>query len=378
MNSQPGAEEFGPVADIVLRAPSPEQFIAHFAATPTTTLVGNVSATLTLAHDGDHVLPVVVNDGGYGDSYVAAPHSAYVLYPKAELDLVELGRLRLPARILIGLADRLLRGLRINQAVQIDNWLLSTNLHGGWTGDGIAAVRADLVERFPGHYLVVRSVDGWSCPELLRNLRADGWLLLPSRQIWVTDRPQQEWATRNSVKNDRRKLVQSGLQVEDIRQLSDGDAARVAQLYAMLYIRKYSALNPQYTPRWMQMAVATGLLHIRVVRDSHGEILAAAGLVARGGIATNPMLGYDTSRPQSEGLYRIASWMAGDFACSRGLKFHGSAGAGHFKQQRGARSEIEYTAFHAGHLPLWRRLPLALVAIALERLAIPVMKRRML
>jgi hypothetical protein len=378
MSSQPGAEEFGPVTGAALGDPSPEQFVAHFAAAPPETLVANVSATLTLVHDGDHVLPVVVNDAGYGDSYVAAPHSAYVLYPRAELGLVDLGRLRIPARILIDLADRMLRALRINQAVQIDNWLLSTNLHGAWTGNGIAAVRTDLVRRFPGHYLAIRSVDGWSCPDLLHNLRADGWLLLPSRQIWVTDDPQRDWASRSSVKNDRRKLLQSGLVVEDIVWLSDADAARAAQLYAMLYIRKYSALNPQYTPRWMQMAVATGLLHLRVVRDSHGELLAVAGLVARDGIATNPMLGYDTSRPQSEGLYRIASWLAGDFACSRGLKFHGSAGAGHFKQQRGARSEIEYTAFQADHLPLWRRVPLALVAMALERLAIPVMKRRML
>jgi hypothetical protein len=341
-------------------------------------MVANVSAQVILVRHAGHDLPVVISNGGWGDSYVAAPHSAYVLYPRAELDMVDLGWLRTPASLLIALADRLFRMLRINHAVQIDNWLLSTNLHGQWTGSDIAALRTDLASRHPDHFLSVRSVDGWSCPDLLANLRADGWLLLPSRQIWVTDNVERDWASRNSVKNDGRKLLQSGLVVEDIGHLSDADAARIAQLYVMLYLRKYSALNPQYTPRWMQMAVATHLLHLRVVRDGQGEILAAAGVVVRGGIATNPMLGYDTTRPQSEGLYRIASWLVGDFARTRGLRVHGSAGAGHFKQQRGARSEIEYTAFHAGHLPFWRRVPLALVAVALERLAIPVMKKRML
>ncbi|GGB64841.1 hypothetical protein [Blastomonas aquatica] len=378
MNDQPDSAEFD--QPVTRRAGEPEasQFVSEVTARVMPSLIANVTAELTLVRHAGHDLPVVINHGDCGGSYVAAPHSAYVLYPKAELGLVDLGWLRVPASILIGLADRLFRTLRINHAVQIDNWLLSTNLHGEWTGAGIADLRADLARRYPNHFLVVRSVDPWSCPELLKNLRADGWLLLPSRQIWVTDDVERDWASRNSVKNDRRKLLQSGLIVEDVERLSDADAARIAQLYAMLYVHKYSALNPQYTPRWMQMAVATGLFHIRVARERDGQILAAAGIVARGGIATNPMLGYDTSRPQADGLYRIASWLVGDFARSHRLRVNGSAGAGHFKQQRGARSEIEYTAFHAGHLPFWRRAPLAWVALALEHLVIPVMKRRML
>lgn len=376
MNSQPDPERFSQVAAEVPGEPKAEAFVAHLSGRGMAALVANVSAEIVLERHEGHDLPLVVNHGQWGGSYVAAPHSAYVLYPQEELDLVDIGRLRLPAKILIAMADRLLRRMQINRAVQIDNWLLSTNLHGRWTGTGIAALRADLARRFPDHFLLVRSVDDWSSPELLANLRQDGWLLLPSRQIWVTDDLDREWATRNSVKNDRRKLVQSGLEIEDLERLSDADAARIAQLYAMLYIRKYSPLNPQYTPRWMQMAVETGLFHIRVARDAQGQILAAAGIVIRAGIATNPMLGYDTSRPQADGLYRIASWLVGDFARAHKLRLNGSAGAGHFKQQRGARSQIEYTAFHAAHLPAWRRVPLVVIAIALDWLAIPVMQKR--
>ncbi len=378
MNGQPDPAEFDQPATQGPGEPCASAFVSQFAGRAIAALIANVAADVTLVRHAGFDLPVVITDGDWGGSYVAAPHSAYVLYPRAELDMVDLGRMRVPARILIGLADRLFRKLRINHTVQIDNWLLSTNLHGRWTGAGVGQLRAELARRHPDHFIVVRSVDPWSCPELLDNLRRDGWLLLPSRQIWVTDDMERDWASRNNVKNDRRKLRQSGLIVEDITCLSGADAARIAQLYAMLYVHKYSVLNPQYTPRWMQMAVATGLFHIRIARDTHGQILAAAGIVVRGGIATNPMLGYDTSRPQAEGLYRIASWMVGDFARTRRLRVHGSAGAGHFKQQRGARSEIEYTAFHAGHLPFWRRAPLALTALALEHLAIPVMQKRML
>lgn len=361
-------------------APDPRarRFVDGLAKGALGTFIANVSARVLLVQGKDYSLPVVVSDGHWGDSYVASPHSTYVLYPQAELDMVDLGHWKRLARLLIGAADQLLRGLRINHAVQIDNWLLSTNLHGSWTGQGLADLRTGLMQRFPDHYFVIRSVDRWSSPVLMRSLRADGWLMLPSRQIWVTDDVERDWASRKSVKNDLRKLAQSGLVVEDVARLSDSDAARVAELYTMLYIRKYSLLNPQYTPRWMQMAVACGLFHLRVARDADGLILAAAAIVVRGGIATNPMLGYDMQQPQAAGLYRIASCLVGDYARRHKLKLHGSAGAGHFKQQRGARSEIEFTAIHAAHLVWWRRWPLVLVAMALKRLAIPVMQNRML
>ncbi len=378
MNSQPPAEHF--LAPDARNGAGPDAtlFVERLRQSGPASLIANVEGEALLERAGEHALPVIVTSGSIGHSYVAAPHSAYVLYPRAELDLVDLGWMRVVARLLIGAADKLLRGLRVNRAVQIDNWLLSTSLHGHWQGEGLAELRQRLAGRYSDHYLLIRSVDDWSCPALTAALRADGWLLLPSRQIWVTDDLQRDWAVRKSVKNDGRKLAQSGLVVEDISLLSDADAARIAQIYAMLYIDKYSALNPQYSPAWMQLAVESGLFHLRVARDDAGQIMAAVGIVVRGDHATNPMMGYDRERPQSDGLYRIASWMVGDFALRHGLKLHGSAGAGHFKQQRGARSEIDFTAIHAGHLPVWRRWPLAAVAWTLEKIAVPQLRRRML
>ncbi|WAC24836.1 hypothetical protein [Blastomonas sp. SL216] len=378
MNSQPPAEHFQTTGPLRGTGPDAALFVERLREVGPATLIANVEGEALLERAGAHDLPVIVTSGSLGHSYVVAPHSAYVRYPRAELDLVNLGRMRGLASLAIGAADVLLRALRINRAVQIDNWLLSTSLHGDWRGEGLADLRQRLAGRYPDHYQLIRSVDDWSCPALTAALRADGWMLLPSRQIWVTDDLRRDWAVRKSVKNDGRKLAQSGLVVEDVTRLGDADARRIAQLYAMLYIDKYSALNPQYSPGWMQLAVETGLFQLRVARDSAGQIMAAAAIVVRGDIATNPMLGYDRERPQSEGLYRIASWLVGDFALRHGLRLHGSAGAGHFKQQRGARSAIDYIAIHAGHLPFWRRWPLAVIAWALERFAVPVLKRRML
>jgi hypothetical protein len=88
-----------------------------------------------------------------------------------------------------------------------------------------------------------------------------------------------------------------------------------------------------------------------------------------------PLLGYDMTRPQSEGLYRIASYMAADAAMNTGLRFHGSAGAGEFKRNRGARGIIEYMAVDGRHLSAPRRAGLAVLAAGLNAAMKPMLER---
>ena len=63
---------------------------------------------------------------------------------------------------------------------------------------------------------------------------------------------------------------------------------------------------------------------------------------------TAPVIGYDMGYPQKSGLYRITSLMVGDYAIKNGLRLNASSGAGEFKRLRGARSQIEYTAYWIG------------------------------
>jgi len=121
---------------------------------------------------------------------------------------------------------------------------------------------------------------------------------------------------------------------------------------------------------------AIGLIRYRVARRSDGTIMAVTGMMERAGVMTSPVVGYDTSRPQNEALYRIACYLSAARALERGWRLHNSAGAASFKRTRGARGVIEYTAFHAGHLSRSRRLTVAALAGGLERFVVPVMRRR--
>ncbi len=352
------------------------RYVAALQRHGTSHYIANAASTVALLRYGDRHLPVTVDDGTVGRTYVASPHSAYVLYARDEVALLGLGRLRYAADAVLGTLDGLLRAIRLNRAVHLDNWLLSTSLHGDWRGEGLPAMRARLAERFPDHFMILRSLDPWTCPELLAAARADGWTLLPSRQVWVTDDLARDWRPRNQTRNDARALRRSGLVVEQPGTLSAPDCARIAALYHQLYVGRYSAINPVFTPHFVGLTARLGLLTYRLVRNAEGTIMAVAGLRSAGGVGTMPLIGYDTARPQDEALYRIASYLAADLALERGLRFHGSAGASQFKRNRGAHGIIEYMAVDGRHLSAARRAGLELLAAGLQRCMVPMLEKQ--
>jgi hypothetical protein len=350
--------------------------VAGFRASGTSTLITNAACDVLLLRDGAMRLPITVDDGTRGRSYVSSPHSTYVLYPRDEIALLGLGGLRYAAEGVLGVLAGLLRITRLSRAAHLDNWLLSTSLHGTWDGAGLAGMRGLLAERYPDHFMIIRSLDPWSCPELLEAVREDGWTLLPARQVWVTDDLERDWRPRNNTANDRRALSKSGLVVDTPTHLTEAECERIAALYHKLYVARYSAINPVFTPRFVALSAANGLLTYCLLRDNTGTILAFAALRSAGGIGTLPLMGYDTARPQSEGLYRSACYIAADWAAAEGLRFHGSAGASQFKCNRGARGVIEYMAVDGRHLSAARQAGLKVLAAGLQRFMVPMLESR--
>lgn len=350
--------------------------VAGFRALGTPALIANAACEVMLLRHGATRLPVTIDDGAHGHSYVSSPHSTYVLYPRDEIALMGLGGVRYAAEGVLAVLAGLLRVSRLNRAVHLDNWLLSTNLHGDWDGTGLAVMREALAEHYPDHFTIIRSVDPWTAPTLFAAVRDDGWTLLPARQVWVTDDLSRDWQPRSHTKADARALRRSGLTLERPAAITPPDAARIADLYHQLYVGRYSAINPRFTPQYVAMSAASGLLQYNLLRDPAGEIMAFAALASAGGVGTVPLMGYDTSRPQDEALYRIASYCAADLALTRNLRFHGSAGASQFKRNRGARGVIEYMAVDGRHLSSSRRAGLTALAAGLNRFMVPMLERQ--
>jgi hypothetical protein len=137
---------------------------------------------------------------------------------------------------------------------------------------------------------------------------------------------------------------------------------------------KYSPFNPDFTERFFAHALATQSFYLIGLRKA-GRFDAVLGYFWRNGVMTTPIFGYDTGLPQALGLYRMISAVLAQEARRRGLLLHASSGAASFKRNRGAAPAIEYSAVYDRHLPVYRRLPWAILERVLNAVAVPLIRR---
>ena len=351
-------------------------YLETFSRLGSQALIANLRTTVLGLKYGERIFPVTVNEAEYGDAYVCLPHTAYSLYAKAELALVDAGPWTPALALLADAVGRLMRSAALNRIVHLNNWLLSTNLQGGWSGEGLDEICELLVRRYPDHVIAVRSLNRWSDDALFERFEQSGWTMLPSRQIYVTDDLERDWLTRRDTRRDLALLSATDYRIDRLEALRPGDSDRIAELYAMLYLDRYSTLNPAFTAAFIEMTHRERIFDYRGLRDAHGVLAAIVGCFVRADVLTTPIVGYDTARPVSESLYRMASALLAKEARERGLRLNGSAGAPDFKRHRGAHPMVEYTAYFVSHLSRYRQTVVGAMAGLLNRIAVPLLAER--
>jgi len=274
-------------------------------------------------------------------------------------------------------AEGLLRLSRADHAVYVNHLLFSTSLYGTWSGDDLGSALAALRKAYPDRAIIWRSLNEADHPGLLAAMDAQGARRLVSRIVWRLPDPARQWSPRTDVKADLKLVAAQGLSVADAPRPSPDDLRRVLDLYAGVYLDKYSAANPAYTQAFLRAAVDSGVLGLRLVRGEAGAMEAFAADHVHGTQLSSPMLGYDRAQPQSRGLYRVAMSLSVLRALDLGLAVNYSAGAGTFKRHRGAQPALEVMAVFDDHLPWWRRIgygwlsrALAAMTPSLERIAL--------
>ncbi|TVY02029.1 GNAT family N-acetyltransferase [Cohnella terricola] len=350
--------------------PMLEQGVERFA--------GNVhTRMLVLSVDGTP-LPITVNEAEYDNSYVCSPYTHYVSYAKQELAL-------LGNRVLIAVLGVLLSGIglllkrsRFNRVVHVNNWLLSTNLYPNLDGDQWEAALDKLLSLFPEHAIAFRSLNPTMNFREMERLRARNCLFVPSRQIYLLRTDEGSGfgnaKSRWLLKRDRALAGKHGYEIVGPGSVKEADIPRIAELYRMLYLEKYSWHNPQFTEAFLAQMLSEGTLEIYGFRRED-RLDAVLGFYARDGAMTTPLFGYDTSLPQELGLYRMLSALLIDLGIGRGQLLHESSGAAQFKRNRGAVAEIEYTAIHIRHLPLRRRWTWVMLEKLLTGIGIPLLRK---
>jgi len=318
--------------------------------------IKNIKKTqLDLILAGNTVFPATITDFDPQNSYTCSPYNHYISYGGYE----EVQRLNNPPvekaiRLLLIPMGAYFKHSHFDEVVFINNWLLSTNLYPSLNKDTITALVDALPQIYSQRPIVFRSVDPFRNALLFNMLKASGYKMVLSRQVWYMD-PVDAARTRQ-YKEDLRELRHHPYEIVDGKALDENDLLSAVKLYNMLYLDKYSAYNPQFTPEFFKHARDKDLLHFRALK-MNGRMEGVMGFFTRNGVMTQPVFGYNTSLARESGLYRLLTLITLQEGGRLGLTVHASAGVGPFKKLRGGRSAFEYNAVFDRHLPASRQMP---------------------
>ena len=357
-------------------APKLDSFVEFFNRRPVEELIRNLSTRVEQVNVGGQAFPITVNDGTLtGNCYICDPVTGYIDYAIEETrNFATSPLLRTTLIGMIQAAAVVVRASGLDRAVHVNNWLFSTNPAPAITRSLASSLRDQMVAGFPSHAIILRSLNTYSDQSALRALVDEGFHLLPSRQIYLFDGRAPVRASKD-MKADKALLRKTPLEEVSNDGFTQTDYARAIMLYEQLYLEKYTPLNPQYTAAYLAEAHKKGILQLEGLRDTEGMLVAVGGRFQYGHTLTQPLLGYDTTRPQRDGLYRLITAMAQRDAVANRLLFNMSAGAASFKRNRCAVPAIEYSAVYTRHLSRKRRIATRSVAKVLSGVGVPLLKR---
>lgn len=350
-------------------------YVAAFARDGSRRFITNLDTRVDLFSWGDHVLPVTVNDGETPETFVCSARAGYIDYTLEELRHFPDPKLAAILGVVVKSVSPMLSLCDIDHIVHVNNWMMSTNLPVDLDPDLVADRTTDLVSRHPRHVLAIRSLSPRYSGALMAALSRGGWALLPCRQNYLVDDVARQTLPRRDARRDHALWQRGDFAFAELAEMSDADARRIADLYALLYLEKYSRLNAAFTEQFVHLTHRTGLIRYLVLRDQEGTIQGFGGMCRNGSHATMPLMGYNTALDQRLGLYRLAFHAGILHAAVHGLRLNMSSGATSFKRNRGATPEIEYTAFHLRHLAWRRRLPFSTLSLVARKVGEPVLKK---
>lgn len=361
-------------ADVANTPERVRAFVQCFNAHPTQALIANLHTQVSMIEVDGTAFPITVNAGrAPGNCYICDPVTGYADYALDETRNFDGSAVvRGLSRGLIRGASPLVRAAGLDRVVHVNNWLFSTNPVPALDRTTLDQMAGRLSEAHPGKIIAIRSLNTVADRGTLKAARAAGFRLLAARQVYIFD---QRAGVSANMRRDAKLLRETGLRRVGTDQFGGDDFERAARLYAMLYLEKYTPLNPQYTGLYLREMHARGLIELEGLREADGVLVAVTGLFANGGTLTQPIVGYDTSQPLAAGLYRMIMALGQARAIERGLLFNMSAGAASFKRLRRARPAIEYTAIYDCHLPLRQRMAIGTVAGILARVGVPLLQR---
>lgn len=363
------------------------QYVRDFYHHQGMNYIANLSTQMALLDTGEECYPVSINSGkekpsASANAYVVSPRTAYIDYAQFEIAALKKPWLTWPINILVVLVGLILKLINIDQLIQINNWLLSTNLYPAipfqHNEKKLETLKQLFITLYPQHAFGFRSLNDASNQQTMTAMHNAGFIAIPSRQVYLFDGSEGEAAPfwqKHNTQIDAKSLASMPYQLCQGDAFSDADFARCEQLYRMLYIDKYSPLNPQYSALWLAAGQHHGWLTLIGLRNAAGELDGVVGFFESEQIITAPIVGYNTSLPAKEALYRRLTQVCLQRAIAHKKLLNFSSGAANFKRLRGGVPAIEYSMVYVAHLRFYRRWCWKTLGYLLQKIAVPLMRR---
>ena len=325
----------------------------------------------------DHCeIPLTINDAQWDNSWICSPWTHYVSYAQEEIARARVPILGTSARLALRAAGTWMRHAEFNRVVMLNNWLLSTSAWPKTAAADLPQILQMLLQQWPDHAYVFRSLNEKESTPLIAALRALGARLIPSRQVWWHEPDSPAVARSRDFRADVNLLHSNDLAWVRHDELTEADFPSLAHLYWQLYVNKYSRHNPQFTVGWLQHLWRERLLNFSALRTVTGQHVGLEACGELNGVLTSPIIGYDLAQPRHLGLYRRLAAIPVLEARRQQLPLNLSSGVAHFKALRGGEPLMEYLAVFDRHLPPQRRKPWAAVQWLSEHVLAPWVEKQ--
>lgn len=334
------------------------EFLKEMVYNQPNQFINNVQTEMLLLEIDNIFLPITINNEEYDNSYVSSLFNQYITYAKAELYELKNPKLEKILYKVISLIGLFLKSGHINKTVMVNNYLLSTNLYPKLTEIHIKEITQFLKEEFPQHTMLFRSINNGFYKEIYNSLQEHDYQFLISRSIYLFDTynyPNFSKSQKKNIRRDRKLITnREEFEVITITEADDKTAEQIVNLYNQLYRDKYSKYNPQFNTEYIKLALKHRFLTIKGVLKN-GELKGVVGFYRLNNTITAPILGYDTSLPKEDALYRMLTSILTDEGLNNRLLIHRSSGAAEYKRNRGSKNYTEYIAVYLDHIPLYRK-----------------------
>ena len=282
--------------------------------------------------------------------------------------------MRVVLKGVINLLSVVLKSAKINKIISINNWMLSTNLYPDWDGEDVPGLTHYITHCFPDHVILFRSLNEVTNSILIHQLKAAGYIRMPVRQVYLFQQ-SENYIKKKNTKVDLKLLDRSNYEIVSHQDITSVDYERIAELYALLYLDKYSIHNPHFTKDLIQLWHEQGALVMMGLRNEVGVLDGIVGCFERAGVTSAPLVGYDTGLPQSLGLYRMLIALVMRRADDNSMLLNLSSGAAEFKRLRGGEPQIEYAYVYCKNLSYYRRFVWCFIAKLFDSIAVTILKK---